>query len=343
MYLIHSRHREDKPKVRGYVNTVVPLYNLDDFRRFFRMTKQTFEVICQQLAPFLVNYQTVRTAGRTPIPLKTQLMVFLWYVGSLEPLCRISDRFNITEYSVLSIRKRMCKMISRHLKSKYIFWPSGQERQTIIDAFRDKKQFPGILGAIDSSHIQIRPPSEHPQTYVNRKGYHSLILQCVCREDMRYTHCFTGWPGSCHDSRVLRNSDLWQKGLDLCNDDHLIGDGGFPLKEWLMTPYRDNGHLTREQRHYNYCLSSTRQVVERSFSLLKRRFRRLQNMDVCTVEVAVCLIISCCVLHNICILESDELDEYFNENRFQLQQPNGLNDNDAAAVLKRDGICQTLP
>jgi hypothetical protein len=129
----------------------------------------------------------------------------------------------------------------------------------------------------------------------------------------------------------------------LCNDDHLIGDGGFPLKEWLMTPYRDNGHLTREQRHYNYCLSSTRQVVERSFSLLKGRFRRLQNMDVCTVEVAVCLIISCCVLHNICILESDELDEYFNENRFQLQQPNGLNDNDAAAVLKRDGICQTLP
>lgn len=30
-----AMHREDKPKVQGYVNTVVPLYNFDDFRRSF--------------------------------------------------------------------------------------------------------------------------------------------------------------------------------------------------------------------------------------------------------------------------------------------------------------------
>lgn len=193
------------------------------------------------------------------------MLVFLWYVGSLEPLLRIADRFDITEFSVLNIRKRMCKVMLRHLKSKYVVWPTGQERQTVITAFRHKRQFPGVLGALDSTHIQIRPPSEHPQTYVNRKGYHSIILQCICREDMRYIHCFTGWPGSCHDSRVLRNSDLWQNGHNLCMDDHIIGDGGFPLKEWLMTPYRDNGHLTPQQRHYNFCLSSTRQVVEGLF------------------------------------------------------------------------------
>lgn len=32
----------------------------------------------------------------------------------------------------------------------------------------------------------------------------------VCRENMTFTHIFVGFPGSCHDARILRNSDLWK-------------------------------------------------------------------------------------------------------------------------------------
>lgn len=42
----------------------------------------------------------------------------------------------------------------------------------------------------------------------------------------------------------------------------MIGDGSYPIKEWLLTPYRDTGHLTAEQRRYNYVHSSTRTVIE---------------------------------------------------------------------------------
>lgn len=67
-------------------------------------------------------------------------------------------------------------------------------------------------------------------------------------------------------------------------------------------------------------------------------------MDVCSVEVAVRLIISYCILHNICILESDQLDDYFNDDGLNLQQlAHAINDNDAAGILKRNRICQTLP
>lgn len=341
---VSFRVRRKKAKVENYVEEVVPRYTLDDFRRFFRMTRDTFEVICQQLGTVLPGYQTARPSGRPAIPLQNQLMIFLWYIGSLEPLCRIGDRFNVTEFSVLRIRRRICKMLLRHFKSKYIKWPDGQDQQTVMNAFREKKEFPLVIGALDSTHIQIRPPKEHPQTYVNRKGYHSIVLQCVCREDMRFTHCFAGWPGSCHDSRVLKNTDLFQNAQHLCQGGHLIGDGGFPLKEWLMTPFRDNGHLTDRQKHYNYCLSSTRQVIERSFGLLKGRFRRLQNIDVCTVQAAVEVCISGCILHNICILQADELDDYFNDNQGQMQNRHVVFlDNDAAGILKRDRISQHLP
>jgi hypothetical protein len=37
---------------------------------------------------------------------------------------------------------------------------------------------------------------------------HSLQLQAVCLSDMTFTHITTGHPGSVHDARVLRQSDL---------------------------------------------------------------------------------------------------------------------------------------
>lgn len=315
---------------------------MDDFKRFYRMTRETFEIVCQQIGHF--EEFEVTPGGRPPVPLRKQVMVFLWYVGSLEPLCRIADRFNITEFSVLRIRERLCGVLIKYLMPKYIVWPKDRDKQTVIDKFREKRGFPGVLGAVDSSYIQIRPPPQHPQTYVNRKGYHSLILQAVCREDMRFTDCFVGWPGSCHDSRVLKNSDLWENAARLCGDDHLIGDGGFPLRKWLLTPFRDNGQLDNSQRHYNFCLSSTRQVVERAFSHLKGRFRKLQLVDVQTIPTAVHIIISCCVLHNICILQEEELiDLFVEDHNVYLPPQQCIVEQDAEGIAKRQQISRQLP
>ena len=340
---IFFRYREDIPKVDQYVERVVPLYNMDDFRKFFRMSRHTFQVICEQLGA-LDEFQLERSRGRKAISIEKQLMVFMWYVGSLEPLCRIADRFNVTEFSVLRIRKRICGAVLRYFKTKYIVWPNAQDKQGVKQAFQDKRGFPNVIGAIDGTHIEIRPPKEHAQTYVNRKGYHSIILQCVCREDMRFTDCFAGWPGSCHDSRVLRNSDLWEKGDNLCGNDHIIGDGAYPIRRWLLTPYRDTGRLTPQQNHYNFCHCSTRQVIERSFSLLKGRFRRLQHIDVQDLQTAVELCICCCVFHNICILEADALDDLYNDDRQNHNRPNAqVADNDPEGVRKRDRIAQMLP
>ena len=61
----------------------------------------------------------------------------------------------------------------------------------------------GIVGCLDGIHIKISAPSDNPKSYINRKGYHSIQLQATCRENMTFTYCFTGYPGSCHDSRIL--------------------------------------------------------------------------------------------------------------------------------------------
>ena len=39
--------------------------------------------------------------------------------------------------------------------------------------------------------------------------YYSILFKLVCDDNMLFTDVLAGWPGSVHDSRVLRNSVLW--------------------------------------------------------------------------------------------------------------------------------------
>ena len=70
--------------------------------------------------------------------------------------------------------------------------------------------------------------------------------------------------------------------------------------------------MTPKQIQFNKRLSSARQIVDRDFGHLIGRFRRLQDvpfhnsMEVCKV------ILSACILHNLCIINSDEVEDYTN-------------------------------
>jgi len=50
---------------------------------------------------------------------------------------------------------------------------------------------------------------------------------------------------------------------------HILGDAAYELHQHLLTPFRDNGHLTERQRNYNYRHSTARVAVERCIGLLK--------------------------------------------------------------------------
>lgn len=75
-----------------------------------------------------------------------------------------------------------------------------------------------------------------------------------------------------------------------------------------MTPYRDNGHLTRQQTAYNRKLSSIRSTIERAFGLLKRKFRRLKYLDISDFDLDNKMIGAACLLHNF-IIDQNEINE----------------------------------
>jgi len=61
----------------------------------------------------------------------------------------------------------------------YIRLPNPQEASQVMQAFQMQCGIPGIVGAIDGTHIQIVKPCVHGETYFNRKGYYSLNIQGI--------------------------------------------------------------------------------------------------------------------------------------------------------------------
>lgn len=132
------------------------------------------------------------------------------------------------------------------------------------------------------------------------------MLLGVCDHIGRFINIFVGLPGRMHDARVFRSSDLYRQitneALPLLSSHlHLIGDAAYPLLNSLMTPFKDTGHLTREQIIYNIKFSSTRNVIERAFGLLKGKLRRFKYLDISDFQLGQNMIGAACVLHNFMI------------------------------------------
>lgn len=81
--------------------------------------------------------------------------------------------------------------------------------------------------------------------------------------------------------------------------------------------------MTASQKTYNFKLSSTRQVIERAFGLLKGAWRRLFYLDMLYQRKIVSVIVAACVLHNFCLGDINRLDNvgYDNINHEQRKQP----------------------
>lgn len=129
--------------------------------------------------------------------------------------------------------------------------------------------------------------------------------------DMIIINAYTGWPGCVHDARVLRYSSLFaEAGQLFAQNHHILADNAYPLQNWLITPFKNFGKLTRLQLSFNIRLSSVRQTVERAFGHLKGRFRRLREIPLHNSEDICKRVYTGCILHNMCILHKDDVVNY---------------------------------
>ena len=92
---------------------------------------------------------------------------------------------------------------------------------------------PGVVGLIDCTHGRIQCPSENEADYVNRKGVHSINVQCITDNVLRFIDVEARRPGSTHDSFILNNSSakvFFENTLTSTDKGIILGDSGYPIK-----------------------------------------------------------------------------------------------------------------
>ena len=163
------------------------------------------------------NLQPMHFGGRTAIKPEKKIAMFLKYIGSTETILDPSELFGVCEATMIRIRRQITDAIISELLDTTIQWPNVGEYQNISAhlSARDQYNFPDVIGALDGSHIPISKPYENPDALYNRKKFHFVVLQAVCREDLRFTDICVGYPGRMHDSTILKASDIWNTGRTL--------------------------------------------------------------------------------------------------------------------------------
>ena len=237
---------------RHFEERLEPLVKYDNLGLLtrYRFDKRGIEFI-SSLVEDCISPATGRNHS---IPATTQVcMALRYYATGTMQLCS-GDDFNVHQSTSSRIVNRVSAALSRPaIVSRFVKFPTDGHsiRQHKVD-IHAVAGFPGVVGAVDGTHVRIIRPHLNEEEYFNRKNFHSINVQVIIDVHSRPMNVVAKSPGATHDSRILRESGitrLFETAGRMPIKCHLLGDSGYACKTWLMTPYLNPAN--RQQRRYN--------------------------------------------------------------------------------------------
>ena len=290
----------------------IEFYEQDEIKRLFRFNVETINYITGSIFNEL-RRNTLRNKSLTPIQ---QVCVALRFYATGGMQLSLASWINIDQSTVSRVTWDVTQAILNALNN--VAFPENMLR--LKQKYFQVSGMRNVIGCIDGTHIPVQQPTEHGVEYLNRKNWYSINVQCICDSDCKFLDIVAAWPGSVHDSRVFRNSRVYDKLMNRELDGILLGDSGYPLLPFLLTPYRNP--VGNVQTNFNYVHSRVRNGIERSFGQLKRRFACLQNPLRIKIDRIPSTILVCAILHNIAKDYHDDIhDDFDNINVINNNQP----------------------
>ncbi|PNX90923.1 hypothetical protein L195_g047051 [Trifolium pratense] len=151
------------------------------------------------------------------------------------------------------------------------------------------KWFENSIGALDGTHIPVMVAAEDRPRYRNRKGDITTNVLGVCGSNLRFIYALPGWEGSAGDSRVLRDALRRQYRLQIPNGKYFLVDAGYTNGPGFLAPYRGTRYHLKEwigntpqnyKELFNLRHSRARNVIERAFGVLKKRWNEKQSDEI---------------------------------------------------------------
>ncbi|KMS96858.1 hypothetical protein BVRB_8g199340 [Beta vulgaris subsp. vulgaris] len=325
-----------------------PDYPEQEFQKSFRMSKATFNMVCEELEPVITKKDTMLRAA---IPVRQRVAVCIWRLATGEPLRLVSKRFGLGISTCHKLVLEVCAAIKTTLMPRFLQWPDDARLSEIKDEYELMSGIPNVGGSIYTTHIPIIAPKVNVGAYFNKrhternqKTSYSITVQGVVDPNGVFTDVCIGWPGSMPDDKVLEQSALFQRAnRGLLNNVWMVGNSGVPLMDWVLVPYTHK-NLTWTQHSFNEKIGDIQKVARDSFCRLKRRWGCLQKRTEVKLQELPVVLGACCVLHNICEMRKEVIDPEI-ANSFELFDDEMLPENavrSATAIQARDHIAHNL-
>nr|XP_016466218.1 PREDICTED: uncharacterized protein LOC107788979 [Nicotiana tabacum] len=318
----------------------------EEFKKAFRMGKDTFEMICNELSSVVAKENTML---RDAVPVKQRVAVCIWRLATGEPLRLVSKRFGLGISTCHKLVLEVCTAIRTVLMPKYLQWPDEEKMRNVKDEYEAMSGIPNVVGSMYTTHIPIIAPKISVAAYFNKrhternqKTSYSITVQGVVDPRGVFTDVCIGWPGSMPDDQVLEKSALFQRAnTGLLNGVWIVGSSGYPLMDWVLVPYTQQ-HLTWTQHAFNEKIGEVQRVAKESFVRLKRRWSCLQKRTEVKLQDLPVVLGACCVLYNICEMKNEEMDPELNFELIDDEMVPEIQLRSTNARLARDAIAHNL-
>jgi hypothetical protein len=295
------------------------------FKRTFRMSRSSFEMLCQKAAPFL----------QAKVPLKASIM----REKSGNRLLTIFEKMAVT-IRILAGGSYLDLVHGWDMAASEVYSAFHQGLKSILEGLEELR-FPlndayllqarsegfqrgkcshealrGCVMVIDGYAVRIQSPNcANPLTYVNRKGFYSLNVQAGCGSDMQFAFLSCKTAGSTHDAVAWAASGLADDWAKNASTDRLGrrfwigGDEAYPASANFVTPWP--GRQLKEKSPYkdafNYFYAAGyRNAIERAFGLMYQRWGILWRPIRFHLKATTSIIMALAKLHNFCIQEKEQ-------------------------------------
>ncbi|KAL0462774.1 UNVERIFIED_CONTAM: hypothetical protein Slati_0165000 [Sesamum latifolium] len=267
----------------------------DHFFDNIRMTKPCFYALVDALTSrgLLPHGQTSRVSSIE------EVAFFMQTVGMHK---RQRDNMERFQHSLETIHRRFHRVLSAlcAMAPGLITRPNFTEIHTRIANNPDFFPFfKDCVGAMDGTLVPAWVPRGDQIRYRSRKGGLAQNVLAICDFDMNFTYVYAGSEGSAADARVLDHAVSHDPTFPFPEiGKYYLVDAGFTNNRCFLAPYRG---------------TRSRNVIERCFGVLKKRFPILQwGMPSYLLDHQVDIVIACCTLHNFIRKFSND-DLIFNE------------------------------
>ncbi|KAF7082595.1 hypothetical protein CFC21_086456 [Triticum aestivum] len=289
--------------------TLTSFEDAQGFESLFKMTRKTFSYICSLvMGPSMEDMNRYTFVDERVMSLEDRVAVSIRRLQSNEPTESIASSVGVNESIILLVTERFVEAMwepARHHSN----WTDSSEKDQI-----KSYNMHNCCGVICTTRIPFGPNWDH-----EKNG--STLMQVLIDPVMRFRNIWLGSAGM-NQSSLLQDSALFKEcekgsllngsklkvGLDGSEvGEYIIGDAGYPLLPWLLTPYQEED-LSDFKAEFNRRHSTAITHALKALARLKDAWKWLQGESwwPANLESQSKIIYACCWLHNIVIEMEDD-------------------------------------